>query len=161
MPLHWSTEVTSWFDDVVVVVQPVGGTTPAAARQAVAVTVELVAPWAVTVFWIVRVQVTSQPAPVGIAGGSHWATDGAVAACAWLPPGATSPKATTIPTETTKARATTRILRGKWIPREARTGDPTCPLSVLGQLRFSTGAPDTLLRRPMAGGRKLRHNNTP
>jgi hypothetical protein len=44
MPLHWSTEVTSWLDVADVVVQPKGGSTPAAARQAVAVTVELVAP---------------------------------------------------------------------------------------------------------------------
>ena len=44
MPLHWSTELTSWVDLVTVVVHPEGGSTPAAAKQAVAVTVELVAP---------------------------------------------------------------------------------------------------------------------
>ncbi|MHB1709996.1 MAG: hypothetical protein ACYCV7_01135 [Acidimicrobiales bacterium] len=38
-------------------VQPMGGSTPAAAKHAVAVIVELVAPWAVTVFRIARVQV--------------------------------------------------------------------------------------------------------
>ena len=65
---------------VTVVVQPEGGSTPAAARHAVTVTVELVTPWAVTVFSIVTVQVTSNPAPVGKAGGSHWVTAGAVAA---------------------------------------------------------------------------------
>src|ERR1039458_7488711 len=80
MPLHWLTEVTSWVDVVTVVVQPEGGSTPAAAKHAVTVTVELVTPWAVTVFSIVTVQVTSNPAPVGKAGGSHWVTAGAVAA---------------------------------------------------------------------------------
>ncbi|MHB1582197.1 MAG: hypothetical protein ACYCU7_03295 [Acidimicrobiales bacterium] len=59
MPLHWSTEVTSWLDGATVVVQPEGGSTPAAAKQAVAVTVELVTPWAVTVLSMVKVQVTS------------------------------------------------------------------------------------------------------
>lgn len=59
MPLHWSAEVTSCFDVLTVVVQPEGGSTPAAAKQAVAVTVELVEPWAVRVLSIVRVQVTS------------------------------------------------------------------------------------------------------
>jgi hypothetical protein len=72
--------VTSWLDVVTVVVQPEGGSTPAAAKHAVTVTVELVTPWAVTVFSIVTVQVTSNPAPVGKAGGSHWVTAGAVAA---------------------------------------------------------------------------------
>ena len=82
MPLHWSTEVTSWLDVVTVVVQPAGGSTPAAATHAVTVTVELVTPWAVVVLSIVTVQVTSNPAPVGKAGGSHWVTAGAVAAAA-------------------------------------------------------------------------------
>ncbi|MDA8398836.1 MAG: hypothetical protein M0008_02085 [Actinomycetota bacterium] len=41
--------MTRWLDVVVVVVQPAGGRTPAAAKQAVAVTVEDVAPLAVTV----------------------------------------------------------------------------------------------------------------
>ena len=80
IPLHWSTEVTSWFDGETVVVQPEGGVTPAAARHAVAVTVEELAPAAVTVLAIVMVQVTWKPAPVGKAGGSHWAAAGAVAA---------------------------------------------------------------------------------
>ncbi|MHB1930567.1 MAG: hypothetical protein ACYCUG_14335 [Acidimicrobiales bacterium] len=43
---------------VVVVVQPEGGRTPAAARHAVAVTVDDGAPLAVTVFWTETVQVT-------------------------------------------------------------------------------------------------------
>ena len=71
--------MTSWLDVLTVVVQPEGGNTPAAAKQVVAVTVELVAPGEVLVFTIVRVQVTSYPAPVGKAGGSHWLTAGAVA----------------------------------------------------------------------------------
>src|SRR5580658_8504875 len=44
MPLHWFTEVTNWFELVTVVVQPEGGRTPAAARHAVAVTVDDSAP---------------------------------------------------------------------------------------------------------------------
>ncbi|MHB1535084.1 MAG: hypothetical protein ACYC1D_10880 [Acidimicrobiales bacterium] len=73
MPLHWLTDVTSWVAfGVTVVVQPNGGRTPAAAMQAVAVTVELVAPVAVTVLSMVIVQVTWYPAPVGKAGGLHW-----------------------------------------------------------------------------------------
>jgi hypothetical protein len=82
MPLHWLTEMTSWLDVVTVVVHPEGGSTPAAAKHAVAVTVELVTPWAEMVFSIVTVQVTSNPAPVGKAGGLHWVTAGAVAAAA-------------------------------------------------------------------------------
>jgi hypothetical protein len=58
MPLHWFTEVTSWVEVVIVVLQPKGGSTPAAARHSVAVTVELVAPCEVTVFSIVMLQVT-------------------------------------------------------------------------------------------------------
>ncbi len=65
---------------VTVVVQPEGGSTPAAAKHAVAVTVELVTPWDVMVFSTVTKQVTWNPAPVGKAGGSHWLTAGAVAA---------------------------------------------------------------------------------
>ena len=53
MPLHWLTPVTSWSDVVVVVTQPAGGSTPAAARQAVVVTVELVAPSGATLFTMV------------------------------------------------------------------------------------------------------------
>jgi hypothetical protein len=82
MPLHWLTEVTSWVDVVTVVVHPEGGSTPAAAKHAVAVTVELVTSWAVMEFSIVMVQVTSNPAPVGKAGGLHWVTAGAVTAAA-------------------------------------------------------------------------------
>jgi hypothetical protein len=58
MPLHWSTDVTSWFEGVTVVVQPKGGSMPAAAKQAVAVTTEDAAPAEVTVFAMVMVQVT-------------------------------------------------------------------------------------------------------
>ncbi len=46
--------------------------TPAAAKHSTAVTVELVAPVAVIVLSIVKLQVTSNPAPVGKSGGSHW-----------------------------------------------------------------------------------------
>ena len=74
MPLHWSTEVTSWVGFTVTVVwQPNGGSTPATAKQVVAVTFELVAPWAVMVFSILTVQVTWNPAPVGMPSrGLHW-----------------------------------------------------------------------------------------
>jgi len=65
MPSHWVIEVTSSSEVVTVVVQPKGANTPAAARHAVAVTVELVAPAAVTVFTTATVQVTWNPAPVG------------------------------------------------------------------------------------------------
>jgi len=58
MPLHWFTEVTSWVEVVIVELQPKGGSTPAAARHAVAITVELVAPCEVTVFSIVMLQLT-------------------------------------------------------------------------------------------------------
>jgi hypothetical protein len=74
------TEVTSWFDVSTVVVQPWGGSTPAAAKHAVAVTVEELTLAAVTVFVMVTVQDTWNPAPVGKAGGLHWFTAGAVAA---------------------------------------------------------------------------------
>jgi hypothetical protein len=65
---------------VTVVVQPNGGKTPAAARQAVPVIVDDAAPAAVTVLAMLMVQFTSKPAPVGKAGGSHCAAAGAVAA---------------------------------------------------------------------------------
>jgi hypothetical protein len=58
-------------DVVTVVVQPRGGVTPAAAKQAVAVTVEESAPAEVTVLSMAMVQVTWYPAPVGKAGGLH------------------------------------------------------------------------------------------
>jgi hypothetical protein len=80
MPLHWLMEVTRWFDLVTVVVQPAGGSTPAAAKHAVAVIVELVAPAEVTVLVMVMLQDASSPAPVGKAGGLHWLAAGAVAA---------------------------------------------------------------------------------
>jgi hypothetical protein len=41
MPLHWLIEVTNVFAVVTVVMQPAGGSTPAAARHAVAVIVDL------------------------------------------------------------------------------------------------------------------------
>ena len=49
MPLHWFTDVTSWVEVMVLVTGPKfsgqeGKTTPAAARHALVVTVELVAP---------------------------------------------------------------------------------------------------------------------
>jgi hypothetical protein len=73
MPLHWLTPVVSVVGlFVTVVVQPEGGTTPAAARHAVSVTVELVPPVGVIVLTIFTSQVTSNPAPVGKAGGLHW-----------------------------------------------------------------------------------------
>lgn len=65
---------------VTVVVQPNGGSTPAAAKQAVAVTVELLKPAEVTVLAMLIVHVTWNPAPVGKAGGSHCVAAGAVAA---------------------------------------------------------------------------------
>jgi hypothetical protein len=63
MPLHWFTDVTSWLEVVVVLTAPIlkgqeGNVTPAAAKHAVAVTVELVAPLELTVLTTVRTQVT-------------------------------------------------------------------------------------------------------
>jgi len=55
-----------------VVTHPVGGRTPAAARHAVAVVDELVAPVSVMVFSTVTLQVPWNPAPVGKSGGLHW-----------------------------------------------------------------------------------------
>jgi hypothetical protein len=103
IPLHWFTDVTSCVDVLTVVVQPKGGSTPAAARQAVAVTVELVAPDAVTLLSIVMVQVTSNPAPVGMSGGLHWATAGAVPAAE-----ATGPS--TSPLKSSIAAAKTNVI---------------------------------------------------
>ena len=48
-----------------------GNTTPAAAKQALVVTVELVAPVEDVLFTIVTVHVTWNPAPVGKSGGLH------------------------------------------------------------------------------------------
>jgi hypothetical protein len=63
MPLHWFTDVTSCVDDVALVTGPrfsghEGNGTPAAAKHALVVTVELVAPVALVVFTTVTVQVT-------------------------------------------------------------------------------------------------------
>ena len=63
IPLHWLTEVTSWVDDVVLVIGPEfsgqdGNGTPAAAKHALVVTVELVAPVDVVLFTTETVQVT-------------------------------------------------------------------------------------------------------
>lgn len=76
MPLHWFTEVTSWFEDVVLVMGPKfrgqdGNGTPAAARHALVVTVELVVPLALVVLTTVTVQVTCLPAVMGKSGGLH------------------------------------------------------------------------------------------
>jgi ribosomal protein L24 len=76
MPLHWFTEVTSWVEDVVLVTGPKfkgqeGNVTPAAARHALVVTVELVAPPEVVVFTTVTVQDTWKPAVMGKSGGLH------------------------------------------------------------------------------------------
>ncbi len=63
MPLHWFTDVTSWVEEVVLVIGPEfsgqeGNGTPAAARHALTVTVELVAPVEVVVFTTETVHVT-------------------------------------------------------------------------------------------------------
>ena len=81
MPLHWFTDVTSWLEVVVVLTGPTlkgqeGNATPAAAKHAVAVTVELVAPLELTVLTTVRTQVTWSAAPLGNSGGLHCATAG-------------------------------------------------------------------------------------
>ena len=70
MPLHWFTDVTSWVDVVVLLTGPTlrgqeGNVTPAAAKHAVAVTVELVAPLELTVLTTVRMQVTWIGGPDG------------------------------------------------------------------------------------------------
>jgi hypothetical protein len=63
MPSHWFTDVTSWVDVVVLTIGPEfsgqeGNGTPAAARHALAVTVELVAPVELVVFTTETEQVT-------------------------------------------------------------------------------------------------------
>jgi hypothetical protein len=63
MPLHWFTVETSWVDVATVVVQPAGGSTPAAAKHAVVEIVELVAPLEVTLLTTEILQDTSRPAP--------------------------------------------------------------------------------------------------
>jgi len=131
-PLHWFTEVTSWLDVVTVVVQPEGGSTPASARHAVAVTVELVTPEEVEVLLIVMLQVTSNPAPVGMSGGLHWAAAGAVAAAdaAGNPP--TPPRISAVTAIPTTNIATTR-----------RRTDPVLatPLGVVMRIALSTRIP--------------------
>lgn len=77
MPLHWVTEVTSWPEVVTEVVQPEGGKTPVAARHAVAVTVDEVAPAEVTVLAMLIVQVISKPAVIGKVSELHCVTAGA------------------------------------------------------------------------------------
>ena len=76
IPSHWFTEVTSWFVVVVLVTGPEfkghdANTTPAAAKHALVVTVELVAPLELTVLTTVTVQVTWSAAPEGKSGGLH------------------------------------------------------------------------------------------
>jgi hypothetical protein len=114
MPLHWFTDVTSWLDEVVLTTGPrfsghEGKTTPAAPSQALMVTVELVAPVEDVLFTTVTAQVIWNPAEVGMSGGLHWLTDGAVftAACAW--PGAASADHAT--TESTASRPMTHADR--------------------------------------------------
>lgn len=82
MPLHWFTEVTSWVEDVVLVIGPKfrgqdGNVTPAAAKHTLVVTVELVAPLELLVLTTATVQVTWNPAVMGKSGGLHCATAGA------------------------------------------------------------------------------------
>jgi len=121
IPLHWFTEVTSWLEVVTVVVQPKGGSTPAAAKHAVAVTVDEEAPVEVTELSTVMVQVTSNPAPVGKAGGSHCAAEGALAA-------ADAVGAPAKPPRTSMARAvaaTTAMMRQRCAARLRPTPPPT------------------------------------
>jgi hypothetical protein len=110
MPLHWLTEETSWFDVVTVVVQPAGGSTPAAAKHAVAVIVELVAPAEVTVLVIAMLQDVCSPAPVGKGGALHWVAAGAVAADAAV--GATETPIRTSEPRAVPAATTARSQRG-------------------------------------------------
>ncbi len=77
MPLHWSTEVTSRVDEVVLTTGPelsgqLGKATPAAAKHALVVTVELVAPVEDVLLTTVTLHVTSNPAVLpGKSGGLH------------------------------------------------------------------------------------------
>ena len=80
IPLHWLIEETSWFDVVTVVVQPAGGSTPAAAKHAVAVIVETGCARGSDGIGDRDVAGCFSPAPVGKAGGLHWVAAGAVAA---------------------------------------------------------------------------------
>ena len=63
MPLHWLTVDTNWVDEATLAVQPAGGSTPAAARHAVVVIVELGAPLDETLLTTEILQDTSLPAP--------------------------------------------------------------------------------------------------
>jgi hypothetical protein len=63
MPWHWLTVDTNWVDVATLVVQPAGGSTPAAAKHAVVVIVELVAPLEATLLTTEMLQDTSLPAP--------------------------------------------------------------------------------------------------
>src|SRR5580700_5790217 len=117
MLLHWLTEETSWLDVVTVVVQPAGGSTPAAAKHAVAVMVELVAPAEVTVLVIAMLHDACSPAPVGKAGGLHWAAAGALTAAE-----ATGAQVTPISTSEPRAvpaATTPTSQRGAPVPRRA------------------------------------------
>jgi hypothetical protein len=130
IPLHWFTDDTSWFDVVTVVVQPEGGVTPAAAKHAVAVTVEEVAPADDTLSSMVMVQVTWKPAPVGKAGGSHCAAAGAVAAAeaAWVPknpPSTKDPKAVAVTAIPTRYRRIIDRAAGLATEEAARNGGET------------------------------------
>jgi hypothetical protein len=125
IPLHWSTDVTSWFDVVTVVVQPEGGVTPAAAKHAVAVTVDEETPAEVTASAMVMVQVTWNPAPVGKAGGSHCAAAGAVAAAeaTWVPknpPNTRAPKAVAVTTTTMQKRRIDSDRAKRFVGEEAK-----------------------------------------
>jgi len=76
IPLHWLTDVTNCVDVVTLLIGPRfsgqdGNGTPAAAKQALVVTVELVAPDDDTLLTTVTVQVTSNPAVIGKSGGLH------------------------------------------------------------------------------------------
>lgn len=109
-------------------VQPEGGVTPAAAKQPVEVTVELVAPSGLMLFTMVTLQFTSNPAPVGKAGGLHWPAVG--------PAGAATP-----------ARGATGVRLS------AAAGDPSIGLAAVltGLVAQAPGA--TGLRRPTAAPR--------
>jgi hypothetical protein len=135
MPSHWFTEVTSWVEIVVLTTGPEfrgqeGNGTPAAARHALVVTVELVAPVEVVVFTTVTEHVTWKSAVVGKSGGLHCVTEGAgvapeTAGAEAIPRNATAAKAVPIATAATKPR---------WTDLAAldcrRTGDRGLPLAA-------------------------------
>jgi len=119
-------EDTSCFDVVTVVVQPAGGSTPAAAKHAVAVIVELVAPAEVTVLVTAILQDASSPAPVGKAGGLHWAAAGAEAA-------AEATGAEAIPRKATEAKAVPAAIAA--ITQRRTSGDPVMPVYAVNEDR--------------------------